>query len=226
MSDPVPPDPAADPVADGLRRWHAGDAAALDELLQRELPWIRQMVQRRMGAMLRQAESSSDLVQDVVVSILRTGPRFVISDQRQFRAFLARVAENVILDQHAWHTAGRRDLRRAEPLPSRDSVVVLDDRVRPVTRPSEAAAAEEQKALVWISLRLLDPADREAIELRDYQELSFPEIAARVGATEDAVRMRYNRALPRLAQTLWELRNQRLGAALARLTGPGPAPPD
>lgn len=209
-------------MADVLRRWHAGDSSALDELLQRELPWIRELVKRRMGAVLRAAGSSSDLVQDVVVSILRTGPRFLIQDQRQFRAFLARVAENVILDQLAWHTAARRDLRRAEPLPSRDSVVVLDGSRQPEPRPSQAAAAEEEKALVWIGLRLLEPGDREVIELRDYQELSFPDIAARLGGSEDAVRMRYNRALPRLAQVLWELRNQRLDAVLARLGEPGP----
>jgi RNA polymerase sigma factor (sigma-70 family) len=222
-----PAEPSHDParVADCLRRWHEGDAAALDELLRRELPWIKEMVKRRMGAILLQAESSSDLVQDVVVSILRNGPRFVIGDQRQLRAFLARVAENVILDRHAHLTAQRRDLRREEPLPSRDSVVVLDGTVRPVTRPSEAASGNEQKALVWISLRLLDPADREVIRLRDYEELSFVEIAERIGSTEDAVRMRYNRALPRLAQTLWELRNQRVSAVLERLEQQGETPP-
>ena len=212
-------------ISDDLRRWHAGDASAFDELIEREMPWIRELVKQRMGALLRRAESSSDIVQDVVVSILRTGPRFVISDQRQFRAFLARVAENVILDQHARLTAQRRDLRREEPLPSRDSVIVLDRGTTPVARPSEAAADDEQRALLWLSLRLVDPVDREVIELRDYEELAFGEIAERLGSTTDAVRMRYHRALPRLAQTLLELRHRRLGNVLGQQEDPQPPAP-
>lgn len=211
-------------VGDCLRRWHAGDAAALEQLLEWELPWIRDVVQRRMGPFMKRLESGSDLVQEVVVSILRTGPRFVIADRQQLRAFLARVAENVIRVRHAWLTAQRRDHRRDAPVPGRDSVLVLDGSARPVTRPSEAAAADEQRALTWISLRLLDPADREVIELRDFQELSFEAIGERLSTSPDAARMRYNRALPRLAQTLWELRNQQLGVTLARFAEPTPSP--
>ncbi len=215
-----PQDPTSDAdvdVGECLRRWHAGDGDALERLLQRELPWIRELVQRRMGPFLQRVESGSDLVQEVVLSVLRGGPRFVISDRQQLRAFLARVAENVIRGRHAWITAHRRDQRRDAPFPSRDSVLVLDAGARAVTRPSEAAAADEQRALTWISLRLLDPADRDVIELRDFQELSFEAIGERLALTPDAARMRYNRALPRLAQTLFELRNQQLGSALARL---------
>lgn len=216
------PDAETD-AGDGLRRWHAGDSTALDQLLARELPWIRELVQRRMGAFLQRVESGSDLVQEVVVSVLRSGPRFVIADRQQLRAFLARVAENVIRGRHAWLTARRRDHRRDAPFPSRDSVLELDGSARAVTRPSEAAAADEQRALTWISLRLLDPAEREIIEMRDFEELSFEEIGARLAATADAARMRYNRALPRLAQTLLDLRNQQIGCALARLQEQAPA---
>jgi RNA polymerase sigma-70 factor (ECF subfamily) len=182
------------------------------------------MVQRRMGPLLQRVESGSDLVQEVVISVLRGGPRFVIDDRQQLRAFLARVAENVIRGRHDWLTAHRRDARRDAPYPSGDSVLLLDGSVRPVTRPSEAAAAEEQRALTWISLRLLEPAEREVIELRDFQELSFDAIGDRLGTSADAARMRYNRALPRLAQTLVDLRNQQVGTALARLQDDGTSP--
>ena len=47
----------------------------------------------------------------------------------------------------------------------------------------------------------------EVIRLRQWDELSFAEIGARVGQSEDGTRMRYHRALPRLAEKVADLRD-------------------
>jgi DNA-directed RNA polymerase specialized sigma24 family protein len=51
----------------------------------------------------------------------------------------------------------------------------------------------------------MEPADRQIIVLRQWDELEFSEIAARMGGSPDGARMRFQRALPKLA-----LRIQRL----------------
>ena len=58
---------------DLLRRWHEGDEAALSRLLERELPWIRQLVHRRLGPLLRRSGETQDFVQEAMVEVLRYG---------------------------------------------------------------------------------------------------------------------------------------------------------
>ncbi|MBK8976921.1 MAG: sigma-70 family RNA polymerase sigma factor [Planctomycetes bacterium] len=196
-----------------LRRWHAGEQGALQELLQRDLGWIREHVQRRLGGLLRQKGETQDYVQDAMVEVLRYGPRFVMHDRDRFRGLLVRIIENVLRDRHDWFTAKRRAIQRERPLPD-DSVIDLDLSLESVTRPSEHAARGERESWVRLALELLPPDDRRVILLRQWDELPFEEIGARLGCSTDAARMRFQRALPKLARKIEELR---AGGGLANL---------
>lgn len=209
-ADPQPPEA----TRELLLRWHGGDQAAFEELLQRDLPWICAHVRRRLGPELRRRGDTDDFVHEVVVDFLRHGPRLVLDDRRQLRAFLARVVENVLVDQHHFHRAARRDLRRDQPLPD-DTVLELDGGSA-VARPSEAASRNEERGWIRVALELLGADDRQVILLRDWEELGFGGIGERLGLSEHAARMRYVRALPRLAQAVHELQQRRLGELLAR----------
>jgi RNA polymerase sigma-70 factor (ECF subfamily) len=197
-----------------LQSWHAGDRAALDALVRDNLAWIHEHVRRRLGPALRKRADSQDLVQETLLGLLRDGPRFVLSDQVQFRALMVRMIENVILRQVEFHSAKRRDAAREVPPVSRDTVLPLDPAYRPVTQPSDAAAAGEMRALVALALELIEPDDRAVILAREFHGRSFGEIATEFGIGEDAARMRFSRALPRLAEKLRHLRNGSIAAAL------------
>lgn len=188
-----------------LKRWHSGDRAALEQLVERELPWIRNYVNARIGELLRARGEADDYVQEAMLDVLRYGPRFVTDDPESFRRLLARIVENTLRDMADWHGAERRALRRERQVPA-DSVLHLDRPDETVTRPSQNAAANEQQAWVALALELLDPDDRKVILLRQWEELSFGDIAKRLGIEEDAARMRFHRALPRLGRKLEELR--------------------
>jgi RNA polymerase sigma-70 factor (ECF subfamily) len=191
-------------TAELLRRWHAGDEAALADLMAKELPWMRYHVHRRLGPMLRRRGDTQDFVQDAMLAALRYGPRFVVADARQLRALLGRIVENVLRDAHERHTAGRRDIAREEPLPT-DSVIDFTAAPRAATTPSEAASANEWRGLVRLALELLSPADREILLLRQWHELAFEAIGERLGLTANAAQMRFARALPRLVDKVREL---------------------
>ncbi len=197
-----------------LQRWHEGDAQALDELLAAELPWIAEQVHRRLGPTLRAGGDTQDFVHDAVIRVVRDGPRFVLADVGQFRALVARMVENVLRDEFDRITAGRRDVRREEPLRS-ESVLDLTGSARPLTTPSEAAAADEWKALVCLALEFLPPADREILILRQWRELPFDLIAQRLRISAKAAHMRFTRALPRLVDKIRHLRAGRLPELLA-----------
>lgn len=196
-----------------LRRWHAGDGDAFAELIRRHLPWIHARVRERLGPALREKVESADLVQDALVDVLCYGPRFTLSDENQFRALLARIVENSIRDQADRFAAKKRAAARETALPD-DSVLDLDPPREPVTRPSEAAMRNESAALLRLALGLLAPRDREVIVLRQQEELSFAAIGERLGVPEDTARFRFQRALPRLAQRIEDLRSGRVDRAL------------
>lgn len=192
-----------------LRRWHEGDAAALDEILRQNLPWIRAYVQKRLGPLLRQRAETVDYVQDAMLDVLRYGQRFLLPDREQFRALLARTIVNVLHDRHDHHAAERRDPRREGPGSVLDFAVAASG-----TSPSGAAARTEMHDLVHFALELLEPEDRKVILLREWEGLPFAAIAAALSTSEDAARMRFNRALPKLACCVDRLRRGDVGGAL------------
>ncbi|MFO1051106.1 MAG: sigma-70 family RNA polymerase sigma factor [Planctomycetota bacterium] len=186
-----------------LRRHAAGDREALAELLHRELPWLREFVSKRLGAHLRAKDETMDQVQDAMVDFLRDAPRFVVGDGKQFRALLARVVENNLRDRDAWFRARRRAMAAEQPLPSESVLQIASDSV---TTPTQAAADSEWKAWVRLAMELMDPADRRILVLREWDDRSFVEIGELEGLTANAVRMRWTRAVARLADRIEKLR--------------------
>ncbi len=202
-----------------LERWYDGDRQALETLLQRNIPWIQGYVRRRLGSLLRAKAESCDFVQEVVVEFLKYGPRFRVNNGKHLRALLGRIAENVMRGQHQRFVAQRRLLHRERPLP-RDSVLHLDGSLEPVRRPSEAAQQQEWQALVRFALELLEAEQREVILMREWEELPFAELGRTLGISEDAARMRYHRALARLADNILRIQQGKLGELLDTLPEP------
>lgn len=185
-----------------LERWHDKDPEALQLLLERHLPWLRSRVRRSLGTKLRAKEESVDIVQDAAAEFLRYGPRFRVPDTARFRALLARIVENVICDKHDWYTARRRAMSREQPLAP---ATVLELGGGTTASPPERCERAEWEAWVRLGLELLDPEDRQVVVLRQWDNLSFEAIGEQLGLTSDGARMRFNRALPKLAMRIKEL---------------------
>jgi RNA polymerase sigma factor (sigma-70 family) len=196
-----------------LRRWHAGDDEALASLLERHRDAVRALVHQRLGGFLRQREETDDFVQEAMLQVLRDGPRFQIADDRHFRLLLARIVENVIRDRHGYHTAGRRAPARERAI-SRESVLVLDPPRAGAATPSQITDQREQEAWVQLALELLEADDRRLIVAREWGDVPFAELGAELGTSEDAARMRHQRALVKLGRKVGELRRGGIQAAL------------
>ena len=192
-----------------LRRWHSGDAAALGDLVRRDLPWIRSHVKRRLGAGMRKREETGDIVQEAMMQVLKDGPKFVVSDTSQFRRLVAAIVENVIRGRHRASHQQQRDVSREESFPTA-GVLDLD-----ATSPSEAAMRSEDAAWLELCFQLLDADDREVIDLRQWQGLSFAAVGAAVGIEETHARVRFHRALGKMAPLMRRLRSGELAAVLA-----------
>jgi RNA polymerase sigma factor (sigma-70 family) len=202
-------------TAELLLRWAQGDPEALAELVQQDGAWIENHVRRRLGPLLRRRADTQDIVQNTLLEVLKCGPRFVCADRGHLRALLAKMVENVLCSQAAHDQAGKRDVRReVQAGGDSGSVLILDAKSAAVTQPSLAAERSETRDWVRLALELLDPEDRSIVLWREQDELSFAEIAGRLGVAEDAARMRFNRALPKLARKLKALRAGNLDSVL------------
>ena len=200
MSEPV------DRTPDLLRRWHEGDERALGELVAEHLGWLRTHVEKRLGAFLRARGEADDYLQDAVLDFLRDGPRFQVRDGDQFRALLARIAENTLRDRNDWFRAKRRHLATAQRVAiTRDSVLPLDPALHRSTTPSHDATRVEVREWVRLALELLPAEDRKIILAREYDDRSFVDIGEELGMTANAVRMRWVRAVARLAEVMKDL---------------------
>lgn len=194
-----------DSITQKVLRLHGGDDSALHQLVAEHLPWIEAHVRKRLSAEARRDGDTQDFVQEALLDVLRDGPRFAIDDPSAFRALLARIVENNLIDRVRYLHREQRDCRRQRALPS-DSVLVLDGAQRSVTEPPVHAERNEQQAWLRLALELLEPDDREAIRLRDWEGLTFAQFGERLGLSGEAARKRYERALPKLAEKLDQLR--------------------
>ncbi len=195
-----------------VRSW-GGDDSARAALVKEHLPYILERVRQRMGSGLRARADSLDMAQDAAYRFLRGDAPVLTDDPVRLRAFLARVVENTLRDENDRQTAAKRDRRRDQPNLSQCGVL-LDLPQRNQDTPSEVAMKVERGAMIELALQLLEPEDSDIIVLRDFEELSFAEIGARYGITENAARMRHQRALPRLKSVISNLRGGRIDASL------------
>ncbi len=202
-SSPQAPLPGADHTEALLRRWHAGDRAALHELVQRDMAWIRARVRQRLGDALRQHGDTDDFLHEAVLDILAWTPRFLASDRDVFRRLVTRIVENTLRGQAEYYSRLRRDRARVVV---GDGVLDLDAHRRPGTSPSQHAAQQEEEAWLRLAMDLLEPDDRDLIVWREWSGESFAAIGSRLGVPENTARMRFSRAVGRLAAQVEALR--------------------
>jgi RNA polymerase sigma-70 factor (ECF subfamily) len=170
----------------------AGDADAAADLVRRYERAVRVAVRVRLSdSALRRHFDSMDVCQSVLASffVRAAAGQYDLADPGQLIGLLVKMARNKLLMQVRRHWQRKRDAGRA----------VGWEQAAPVAdpRPGQGtlAAAREQLAAV---LGRLSPGEREVARRRAAGQ-GWAEIAAELGETEQAVRMRLSRAIARLA---------------------------
>jgi RNA polymerase sigma-70 factor (ECF subfamily) len=173
-----------------------GDAEARGALLERLRPRIVLWVGTRLSDQLKAKVEAEDVAQDILVAIHEGLGGFEGDDDRAFLSWLFRVAENRIRDLVDHFGALKRQL----PAPLAFTQ----------TSPSSHAARKELTARMRDALARLSEPHRRVIQLRRFEELEIPAVAAAMGRTESAVRTLYCRAVQALKDEM-----QRSGAVPA-----------
>lgn len=154
-----------------LRAAQAGDPAAMRTLLVQLRPDIRRYAAYQCG----RATALDDVVQEALIIVNRKLGS--VNDLAAFGGWLARVVTRLCL------LPPLRLLRAAE------SLLTIEERIEFSARPADELRADLVRALDSL------PTDyREVIVLRDFEELTIAELAARLGLSIAATKSRLHRA--------------------------------
>lgn len=181
-----------------LRASRTGDRAALHELLQHHLPGLRAYVRLKMTPLLRARESAEDLVQSACRDILTALDDFEYRGEEAFRGWLYTAVWHKVLNKERAAREQKRDARREVPI---DSGSVADVYARTLT-PTQEFLAKERVERLEAAFDRLPEQYREVVALSRIAKLSRPEVAARMGRSEDSVRNLLHRGLAELARIL------------------------
>jgi RNA polymerase sigma-70 factor, ECF subfamily len=186
-----------------IERAGHGDATAIQQLLVRHRDRLRKMVAVRLDRRVAARVDASDVVQEALAEAARQFDEYLRTRPLPFSAWLRQLAWERLVKLHRHHVhAQKRSVRREEdcsmPLPE-DSVLRLARRLLASgTSPSQAMIRDEQRHRLGGALEQLAPHDREILVMRNLEQLPIAEIAAVLGLTEGAVKVRHLRALQRL----------------------------
>ena len=186
--------------SDRVQRCLDGDAAAWDALVRTYWKRVFNIAYRFVA----QYDEAEDLTQDVFVKLFRALPTY---DRRaQFDTWLTRVSRNLCIDHY------RRRRREEEKVTGEidPDAIPMDELL---SRPDATLEHRDEIAMVRRALAELPPRYREAVALRDIHELSYEDIALRLGLPEGTVKSRINRGRKELARLLQVLLERPHGAS-------------
>jgi len=172
-----------------IARAQAGDKAAYGQLVQRYRRLIVSVAYHQ-GFDLAGAE---DVAQETFIKAWLALPRFRSSDESsagKLRAWLCRIAVNIAIDTH----------RRTKPTDNLDESMVgtenaLDNNLE----------TQDRVQAVRRALKQLPSASRAALVLREYEGLSYAEIAEALDIPLGTVMSRLNYARGRLRELLMDM---------------------
>lgn len=144
--------------------------------------------------LLGNPDDAMDVVQDSLVRFLTNLHRF--DETRPLRPWLFQIVRNRVID-----LMRRRKVRKHDSIDARDDegnlrVQLLD----PSVDPHRDARQNQLRVHLWQALESLSPAQREILVLRDYQDLSYAEIAETLKIPIGTVMSRLHGARKRLKQ--------------------------
>jgi RNA polymerase sigma-70 factor (ECF subfamily) len=190
-----------------LRAAANGDEDASQRLLARHRGRLRQMVVVHLDRRLSARVDPSDIVQEALADAARGLTGYLRAPPLPFYPWLRQLAWQRLLQLHRRHiSAQRRSVEREVPwsiaLPDQSTDAPAERLLASGTSPSRRMMRDELHRRLHAAMGRLAERDREILVMRHLEEMSAAEIAAILGISEGAVRVRLLRALTRLRNLL------------------------
>ena len=187
-----------------VRRCVAGDPEAWQELVVSQHRRIYAICYRFTGS----GTDAEDLTQEVFLKLYRNLASFDL-ERGSFQTWITTLARNLLVD----HFRRTRLERASDSLDASfsgdDEGATLGDRLADM-RPSQEtqAAGMELRVRIQQALAQLSPELREAVVLRDLEDMDYKEIAQVLRIPEGTVKSRISRGRGELARLLQRIEGQ------------------
>jgi len=183
-----------------LSRVLAEDGQGMEALLAKIRPYLHLLVRQQLGPDLRQKLGDSDVVQETLMRIngglkpaaQGSGAQFQGSAPPEFLAWVSQIVRRVIVDLERRGKARKRDERREVPGSKIFATLAQG------STPEQGVERAERALLLAAALDRLPVRQREILEWRVFEQLSYAEISERTGKSEGALRVVTARALEAL----------------------------
>lgn len=204
-----------------IQRAAEGDPSAWETIVPTYWRKVFNVAYRFVGTY----DEAEDLTQEIFLKVFKSLSTF---DRRaNFQTWLISVSRNLCIDRYR---SGRRD--RQVFAREVDAATVQAESTGP--SPHARVETQDRIALLREAFHGLSPTLRTAVLLRDIHELSYQEIAVRLGIAEGTVKSRINRGRAELARQIESLRAEMesgrkaargVGGPASRATGAGGGAP-
>jgi RNA polymerase sigma-70 factor, ECF subfamily len=181
-----------------VRRCVSGDAAAWQEIVQQYHRRIYNICYRFAGS----GDDAADLTQEVFIKMYRTLGTFDTT-RASFMTWVTTVTRNLLVDHFRKGKYDRiTDSLDATPGNHEDGLTIAEQLEDQGASPEARMRSQETQKLVHQALARLSPELREAVILRDLQDLDYKDIAKVLNVPEGTVKSRINRGRTELARLL------------------------
>lgn len=178
-----------------LLRYREGDVAAFEVLLDRHRDGVFRFLLRLLGDRAR----AEDLGQECWLRVIAAAPRW--THRARFKTWLYTVARNLAADE-----ARRARHRRHESLDSIAAHPIGDSICAPGSSPDEMADDALLRPVLERAIAALPAEQREVFLLREYEGVTFAEIAEITAAPLPTVKSRMRYALEALRRALDDMK--------------------
>lgn len=183
-----------------IERLRGRDERAFNELVEQ----YEQRVFRLMFRMLARRDEAEDMVQEVFVQVFKAIETF--RGESKLSTWIYRIAVNLCKNRAKYLSRRRSDAQdefehSAEWRPMQEGNGVT---VGETTRPDQVVQGYQLERIVRVCIAELDPDFREALVLRDIEDLPYEEIMDITGLPEGTVKSRIHRARAMLKQRIAE----------------------
>ena len=181
-----------------VRRCVSGDAAAWQEIVQQYHRRIYNICYRFSGS----PDDASDLAQEVFIKMYRTLSTYDTT-RASFMTWVTTVTRNLLVDHFRKGKYDRvTDSLDATPGNQEEGLTLAEQLEDQKASPEARVQSQETQKLVHEALRRLSPELREAVILRDLQDMDYKDIAKVLNVPEGTVKSRINRGRTELARLL------------------------
>lgn len=194
-------DPCWNSFEELLQAARAGDRDALNRIISECRDYLLLVANQELDQELQGKMGASDLVQQTIAEVPAHLQQFCGNSRDEFLGWLRQALHNDLRDaRRRYKSSQRRDVSRERGL--EDSAGVQRSLPDPVVTPASQAILNEQSQILNDAMAQLPPIQQQIIQLRNWSQLSFVEIAEQLNLSPDAARKSWYRAIVKLQELL------------------------